>query len=335
LFLKIEVVMKFITASILIAISSAFLLAVDADARPLGGKKSIGMKRDTPTQNTATPPSTPATPAKAAAPAAAPAPAAPAPSGMSKWLGPLAGLAAGGLLASLFMGGGFGGLKMFDILLFAGLAFAAFMIWRMMAQRKAVANGSAGAGNGAMQYSGNAGSGSGNTTAPYVPYSAPAPAASGGVVTPEIGSRLADGNASNATIEAATIAPRIPADFEVEPFLRQGRIAFTRLQAANDARDLNDIRDFTTPEMYAELAMQIQERGDAPQRTEILTMDAKLLEVVTEADRKRTIASVRFTGTFRDSKDAPTESLDEVWHVTKDLGDAKSSWLLAGIQQVE
>lgn len=327
--------MKFITTSILIAITSTILLAADADARPLGGKKSIGMKRDSAQQNTATSPSTPAAPAKAAAPAAAPAAAAPAASGMSKWLGPLAGLAAGGLLASLFMGGGFAGLKMFDILLFAGLAFGAFMIWRMMAQRKAAAN--AGAGGNAMQYSGNAasGSGSGKPTAPYVPYSAPAPAASGGVVTPEIGSRIADGNASNATIEAATIAPRIPADFEVEPFLRQGRIAFTRLQAANDARDLNDIRDFTTPEMYAELAMQIQERGDAPQRTEILTMNANLLEVVTEADRKRTIASVRFTGTFRDGKDAPTESLDEVWHVTKDLGDAKSSWLLAGIQQVE
>jgi predicted lipid-binding transport protein (Tim44 family) len=327
--------MKFITASILIAITSTFVLAADADARPLGGKKSIGMKRDSAQQNTATPPSTPTAPAKAAAPAAVPAAAAPAASGMSKWLGPLAGLAAGGLLASLFMGGGFAGLKMFDILLFAGLAFGAFMIWRMMAQRKAAAN--AGAVGNAMQYSGNAasGSGSGNTTAPYVPYSPPATAASGGVVTPEIGSRIADGNASNATIEAATIAPRIPADFEVEPFLRQGRIAFTRLQAANDARDLNDIRDFTTPEMYAELAMQIQERGDAPQRTEILTMNANLLEVVTEADRKRMIASVRFTGTFRDGKDAPTESLDEVWHVTKDLGDAKSSWLLAGIQQVE
>ena len=327
--------MKFITASILIAITSTFLIAPDADARPLGSKKSIGMKRDSAQQNTATPPSTPAAPAKAAAPAAAPAAAAPAASGMSKWLGPLAGLAAGGLLASLFMGGGFAGLKMFDILLFAGLAFGAFMIWRMMAQRKAAANASAG-GN-AMQYSGNAasGSGSGNTTAPYVPYSAPASAASGGVATPEIGSRIADGNASNATIEAATIAPRIPADFEVEPFLRQGRIAFTRLQAANDARDLNDIRDFSTPEMYAELAMQIQERGDAPQRTEIITMNANLLEVVTEADRKRMIASVRFTGTFRDGKDAQTESLDEVWHVTKDLGDAKSSWLLAGIQQVE
>ena len=341
--------MKFLTVpiSIVAALTSVFLFAADADARPLGGKKSVGMKRDSAQQNTATPPSAPAAaPAKSVAPAGTPAMPAAAPSGMSKWLGPLAGLAAGGLLASMFMGGGFGGLKMFDILLFAGLAFGAFMVWRMLAQRKAAAAAAtASAGGNTMQYAGAAHSG--NTTAPYEPYASPtAPAppssvptpsgsASGGVITPEIGSRLAGGNASTATIEAATVAPRIPADFEVEPFLRHGRIAFTRLQAANDARDLNDIREFTTPEMFAELAMQIHERGDVAQRTDILTMDAKLLEVVTEADRQRMIASVRFTGTFRDGATSPTESLDEVWHVTKQLDDPKSTWLLAGIQQVE
>ena len=89
--------------------------------------------------------------------------------------------------------------------------------------------------------------------------------------------------------------------------------------------------------MYAELAMQIQERGDAGQRTEIVTMDAKLLEVVTEGEGKarRMIASVRFTGQFKDGATGPVEALDEVWHVTKQLDDAQSTWLLAGIQQVE
>lgn len=316
--LKVENAMKTLFVSLAIALTTATLFVADADARPLGGKKSIGMKRDSVNQNTATPPSqNTVAPAKPAAPAAAPAPAAPAPSGMSKWLGPLAGLAAGGLLASLLMGGGFGGIKMFDILLIAGLAFGAFMIWRAMARRK-----NADASANTMQYAGAA----------AAPYATPTGAGSAPRATPEIGSRLADGHASTAAIDAATHAPRIPADFEVEPFLRQGRVAFARLQAANDARDLNDIRDFTTPEMYAELAMQIQERGNAPQRTEILTMDTKLLEVVTEGNRK--IASVRFTGTFRDTQ-GPVESLDEVWHVTKRLDDPQSTWLLAGIQQVE
>ncbi len=322
--------MKSFAISLVIALTSAFLFTADADARPLGGKKSIGMKRDSAQQNTATPPSqNTVAPAKPAGAAATAAPAA-APSGMSRWLGPLAGLAAGGLLASLFMGGAFGGLKMFDILLFAGLAFGAYMIWRTMARRK-VAEGGPGANT--MQYAGAANA----PSAPYAPAPHREPSSSGTGITPEIGSRLAEGNASTATIEAATDAPRIPADFEVEPFLRQGRVAFIRLQAANDKRDLNDIRDFTTPEMYAELAMQIQERGNAEQRTEIVTMDTRLLEVVTEGEGKarRMIASVRFTGQFKDGATGPVESLDEVWHVTKQLDDPQSTWLLAGIQQVE
>jgi predicted lipid-binding transport protein (Tim44 family) len=325
--------MKSLVVSILIAFTSTILFVADADGRPLGGRKSIGMKRDAAQQSPATPPAqNTVAPAKSAAPAATPATPAAAPSGMSKWLGPLAGLAAGGLLASMFMGGGgFGGIKMFDILLFAGLAFGVFMIWRAMSRRKAAEGG---AGANTMQYAGTGAASANAPTIPpsYTPPSASFPASSGSVVTPEIGSRLADGHASVATIEAATVAPRIPADFEIEPFLRQGRVAFTRLQAANDARDLNDIRDFTTPEMYAELAMQIQERGNVAQRTEIVTMDAKLLEVVTEGTRM--IASVRFTGTFRDTQ-GPVESLDEVWHVTKRLDDPQSTWLLAGIQQVE
>ena len=320
--------MKTLAVSLAIALTSASLLMADADARPLGGKKSIGMKRDSVT----TPPAVPAQNAVAPAKAAAPTPAAPAPapSGMSKWLGPLAGFAAGGLLASLLMGGGFGGIKMFDILLMAGLAFGAYMIWRAMARRKG-ADTSAGASS--MEYAGATNAGGAST--PYAPAGSASPSASVSGVTPEIGSRLAEGNASAATIEAATAAPRIPADFEVEPFLRQGRVAFIRLQAANDARDLNDIRDFTTPEMYAELAMQIQERGNVVQRTEIVAMDTKLLEVVTEPDGKRMIASVRFTGQFKDGATGPVESLDEIWHVTKQLDDPKSTWLLAGIQQVE
>ena len=310
--------MKQFALSLVLAIFFAVTIAPEVDAGPLGGRKSVGMKRDAMPQKSATPPTAAPAQNAQAAKAATPPPAAPAPSGMSKWLGPLAGLAAGGLLASLFMGGGFGGIKMFDILLLVGLAFAGFMIWRVIASRKAASGNS-------LQYAGNAG------TAPEVMReAAPLPRAIG--ATPEIGSRLG----GSTPVTAASIEnspPRIPADFDVEPFLRQGRIAFTRLQAANDARDINDIREFTTPEMFAEISMQIQERGNVAQRTEIVNMDAVLLEVVRE--EMRTIASVRFTGQYRDSATGPLESLDEVWHVVQRRDIPNASWLLAGIQQVE
>jgi predicted lipid-binding transport protein (Tim44 family) len=304
--------MKNFLITILLALTATLFAAGDADAKSrLGGGKSSGMQKDNIQK------STPAAPAqKAAAPVAAAAPAAPPPSGMSRWLGPLAGLAAGGLLASMFMGGGFSGLKMMDILLFAGLAFGAFMLFRMFMRKKME---SASGNNAPMQY---AGAGNGAFT--------PAPMAPSGLAggAPEIGSKLMN----PAAIEAATTAPNIPADFDVPGFERQARFAFIRLQAANDSRDVNDIRDFTTPEMYAELSLQIQERGTAPQKTEIVSLNVNVLEVTTE--NQRAVASVRYTGEIREAVGAPAEAFDEVWHVAKRLDDAKSTWLLAGIQQL-
>jgi predicted lipid-binding transport protein (Tim44 family) len=100
------------------------------------------------------------------------------------------------------------------------------------------------------------------------------------------------------------------------------------LQSANDARDLQRLRDYLTPEMFETVRDEIQERGDAPQRTEVFGLDAQVLEVAEEADRY--IVSVRFTGSVREQHGAVPEDLDEVWHLTKPRG----GWLVAGIQQV-
>ena len=306
---------NFFIAMLLAFVTTLFAVGdVDAKSR-LGGGKSTGMQRE----NVQSAPKAPAQ--NTVAPAGAAAPAAAAPSGMSRWMGPLAGLAAGGLLASLFMGGGFSGLKMMDILLFAGLAFGAFMLFRMFMRKKAMESGYGG--GTATQYAGTVGANS----------PAPAPMERSGLAAgaPEIGSKLMTPAAIGPT-SAATSAPRIPADFDLPGFERQARFAFIRLQAANDSKDVNDIRDFTTPEMYAELSLQIQERGDAPQKTEIVNLNVNVLEVATEG--QRAIASVRYSGEIREAAGAPAEPFDEVWHVAKRLDDAKSTWLLAGIQQL-
>ena len=125
-------------------------------------------------------------------------------------------------------------------------------------------------------------------------------------------------------------ASRIPADFPAESFLRSAKTSFIRLQAANDRKDLNDIREYTTPEMFAEISMQMQERGPDAQTTEVLALNADLLEVAHEGDYA--IASVRFTALLRENNGNP-ESVDEIWHVQKNLQDDRSAWLLAGIQQ--
>ncbi|MBI1174122.1 MAG: Tim44 domain-containing protein [Sideroxydans sp.] len=126
-------------------------------------------------------------------------------------------------------------------------------------------------------------------------------------------------------------ASTIPADFPVDAFLRSAKTSFIRLQAANDRKDLNDIREYTTPEMFAEISMQLHERDHSPQKTDVLEVEANLLEVVSEGNHA--IASVRLVGQLRENNGMP-ENFDEVWHVQKSLNDEHAVWLLAGIQQV-
>lgn len=230
------------------------------------------------------------------APAAAPAPgAAPAaaPAAGNKWLGPLAGLAVGAGLGALFMGGGLGG-AMGSILMMVALAALAMFLISMFRRKQQPG----------MQYAGQG--------APY-PQAEPQQYAGSSAPVP------------------APVAGNIPADFPVDAFLRSAKMSFIRLQAANDRKDLNDVREYTTPEMYAEVSMQFAERGNTAQTTEVTNVNAVLLEVVTE--NEHAIASVRMSGQLRENNGA-AENFDEIWHVQKDLKSDKAVWLLSGIQQI-
>lgn len=276
--------MRRFLAALLAAVFCLGLDVADADAaRRFGGGKSIGKQRESVTQQAA-----PRQPVQQPqAPAAAPA--------GSKWLGPLAGLATGGLLAALFMGGAFDGIKLMDVMALMLLAAAVFFVVRML--RRPVPR--------PLQYSGLGGS-----------HPAPMPM------------ELGVGGAA----EAPRVPMNIPAEFKVDSFLRNAKTSFIRLQAANDTGDLDDIREYTTPEMFAEISMQLRERGDDRQKTDVVAVNAELLEVVNEGSLA--IASVRFTGTLREKPGQPPVFFDEVWHVQKDVKDPKSVWLIAGIQQV-
>jgi predicted lipid-binding transport protein (Tim44 family) len=148
------------------------------------------------------------------------------------------------------------------------------------------------------------------------------PAASGSQQGVRIGSGIGSG-LSNAHL--------LPAGFDAEGFERNAKVNFIRLQAANDAGNLEDIRQFTTPEMFAELSLELGQREGSPQKTEVRSIHAEVLEV--DENAHRYVVSVRFTGVIRDVDLAEDESFDEVWHLTKPRqGD--SGWVLGGIQQM-
>lgn len=293
--------------------------AADAEAKRLGGSKSMGMQRQSSTFDKA-----PATPAQAPmanpgmatkAPAAAPAAAAAAAPAKRSWMGPIAGLAAGLGLAALASHFGFGeglaNMLMIGLLVMAALALVGFFM-----RKRAMAQASA-PGAGGMQYAG-AGIGQGAPQTQRI--DVPMPGAAGGSAT-----------GIGAGIAASPVAAAIPAGFDVPAFERVAKVHFIRLQAANDERNLDDIREFTTPEMFAEIKLDMAERGNAAQQTDVLTVDAVLLEVVDEPNRE--VASVRFSGSIRENGGA-AEGFDEIWNLVKPR-TGNSGWLLAGIQQVE
>ena len=122
-----------------------------------------------------------------------------------------------------------------------------------------------------------------------------------------------------------------PAGFDVEGFLTQARKSFITLQAANDRGDLKAIRNLVTEEMFEALERDVLARHAAGGWTDVVTLDARLLEVVTEKGMHR--ASIRFSGMLREERDGPPTPFEEVWNLQKPE-KGRSGWLLAGIQPV-
>ncbi|MFM9916510.1 MAG: Tim44 domain-containing protein [Rhizobacter sp.] len=294
-----------------VAVMAAGLAPLSVDAKRLGGGSSSGMQRSLPPRST--PDATPARPAQATptAPAATPG-AAPAPAPRRSWMGPIAGLAAGLGIAALMshfgMGAEFGNILM--MVLLAGVAFIAirFVMGRMSGNSSARPLSAPGG----MNYAG-AGAGAGpvggsgwNTPAAVEPV-LPSPPVQPTVIRP----------------------PTVPVGFDQAGFERIAKMIFIRMQAANDSADLNDLRQFTTPEMYAAVKLDLQERGSTSQQTDVVRVDAEVLDFSDEAERQ--VVSVRFHGLIKEEATGPTNPFDEVWHLVKPREG--SQWAIAGIQQ--
>ncbi len=283
---------QLVSTLVVVVLTLAFAMD-DAEARRLGGARSIGTQRSSVTPSRSLQP-TPPTQAAAAAPAASPTAAAPKPAG-NRWLGPIAGLAAGLGLGWLIGQGGFGGM-MGTVLLMALLGIAVVFVLRLFNRPRTEGN---------LQYAGM------SSQPEAIPALAPAAGA------PDFGAQL---------------RPSIPAGFDSEGFLRQARLNFVRLQAAHDSGKLDELREFTTDEMFDSIRRDVQERGTSAQQTDVVTLNAELLEVLTEGDSHW--ASVRFSGLIRETRDGQPEGFEEVWNLAKPASGA-TGWVLAGIQQLQ
>ena len=87
--------------------------------------------------------------------------------------------------------------------------------------------------------------------------------------------------------------------------------------------------------MFAELSLELMQRAQVPQSTDVVTLDARLLGVEHSGpDDATELASVRFEGMLREQADAAAAPFVEVWNFTRPL-DRSAGWVLAGIQQVD
>ena len=309
----------------LLALSIALLTPlamapIEAEAARLGGGKAAGMQRQMPAKpvdaakpTPASPAATPGVPAAAGAAAAA---------GKRSWMGPLAGLAAGLGLAALFSHFGMGeGLSNFVMI--ALLAVAAVFLVRFVMSR--MRGGSAQQAMGSPQPA-MAGAGAGGWTAPQA-----APVNADTALQRQ--ALDAPGSATVSPAAMASASPlaagaALPGGMAQEDFLRLAKMVYIRLQAANDAGNVDDLRKFTTPELFAALRLDLQERGSVAQKTDVVQLDAEITDVAQENGQD--VVSVRFHGLIREKAEGGAEPVNELWHLVRSTA-GNSDWAIAGI----
>ncbi len=259
--------------SIFMALCISLTFSLDAHAKRFGGGKSFGSAPSHQTRQA--PQQTQAAPNQAGrqTPAAA--------SGASRWLGPLAGLAAGGLLASMFMGDGFEGIQFMDILIFGLIAF---LLFRFLAARRRQQQ-PAMAGHAPMQR--------------------------------EVAAQPSIFGGSNARAAAPVI--NAPAWFNEQNFVAAAREHFMSLQQHWDANEMDKIGEFVTPQLHEFLKRERAEIGDAYQSTYIDDLQIQLDGVDDQADK--TVATLTFVGVSKNSRFDQGEPFSESWRMERAQGE--------------
>jgi predicted lipid-binding transport protein (Tim44 family) len=316
--------MKGFFATVLISLTLVLASVPDAEARRFGAGRSFGGKSSygSPFKRSAK-----STATRSASQKKAHNQNQAARQGMSRrggLMGMLGGLALGGLLGSMFLGGAFEGINFMDILMFGGIGYLLFKLFaaKAGAGRRPAYNQSGG-------------------TPQQSEYKAEPLAG----VTQQ---RTADFNTdrmftkdkkhnesfqqSADQIDADFEEDIVPAGFDEADFLDGAKGAYKDLQKAWDSRDLAEIRGLTTDKVFAEIQEQLQASSEINQ-TDVLKVDAELLSVREIGSDLEAV--VLFDSIIREDDSAQAEQVREVWHFIKTKNSLQPKWHLDGIQQLE
>ena len=317
-----------------ILVCAMAIASQEASAKRLGGGASVGKQSSNVTQRSATPDTPAAAPTAAAKPAPAAAAAAPAAAAKRPWGAMLGGLAAGLGLAWLASSLGFGE-AFAQFLLFALLALVvmAGVGWFMRSRAQARAAASAGP---AFAYQGADAA----TPRGYSPQNVGNDASARPWERSTMGFDAGSPALGGASLIGAGLNSaqnwHIPADFDVEGFLTASKSNFVNLQAAWDRSDVPSLRAMMTDDMLEQIKAQLAEReqhtGGAPNKTEVVMLDAHLLGI--EELDKGYMASVEFSGLIREDVSTGPNPFREVWNITRPK-TGPGGWLVAGVQALQ
>lgn len=314
--------MKQFFVALVVAAMTLSIGVGNVEAKRMGGGGSFGKQSSGASRQAQSPmQQNQATAARSTAPAAAPAAAAPKPSPWKGMLGgALLGLGLGALLSHLGMGEAMAGM-IGTVLMIALLAFAGMMIYRLLRRKSESGNTRP-----AYAIAQHTGSGDAASQTPAI----------GSLLEPTQPPKAFQGQASGAAVAGAMVDERrsdygIPADFDAVGFVRHAKTYFIRLQAAWDKADSGDLREFTSPEMFAELKLQLQERGASANHTDVVSLDADMLGVETVGNDY--LASVKFFGFIKEEANASPVQFAEIWNLSKPVS-GNGGWVLSGIQQL-
>ncbi|WP_024850270.1 Tim44 domain-containing protein [Hydrogenovibrio kuenenii] len=234
-------------------------------------------------------------------------------SGASRWLGPLAGIAAGGLLAAMLFGDGFQGIQPFDILIFILIAFVLMSFFRRRQQPVYTSSYD--------QRAGEAGQPAYRESYEQQYEQNPQTAPSHNLQGSMIGSAISDD---------AQSVEEMPSWFNKDDFLENAKHHFVEVQKAWDAQDLTEIRAYCAPELIDALEKDMQGVDMAANFTQVDELRADIADTV--VDGNYFIVSVRFSGFIVEEQGGFAHAFNEIWHIRR-LTAGEGDWQIAGIQQ--
>ena len=322
--------------TLLLAVVLVGVFTFDAEARRLGGGKSMGRQSSNVTQRQATPPAAaPGNPSQSAATAGA-AGAGTAAAGAAArkpWGAMVGGLAAGLGLAwlahSLGLGPAFA-----NFLLFMLLGVVILAVIGMIRRSRAGAQGQG------LAYQG-AGAANPVTPRQYNPTKVGNDASArpweGQAAQFDAGAAGAAGGSMIGSALSGSQSWGVPADFDIAGFTEAAKRNFITLQDAWDRSDIPALRAMMTDDMLTEIQSQLAERERTAtpgqvNKTDVVMLEAQLLGIE-ELDAAY-MASVDFSGMIREEPSAGPSPFREVWNMTKPRS-GRGGWLVAGVQALQ